>query len=376
MKQRSVVCALALLPALMAVPAPQSEAAPRAKRGATARKPVAVKTSVANLPLVKLTDPNENAFSISMPRGWRNQAYLVRTYELVRPVATSMSPDGNTVIFIGDPRLPHFYLPTPQVQQMADIVAMNPLTGISPLIPARDYFQGYVQEKFGQLPGFKITGIGANPALLRNLNAVAQKGPFNFKSDAVKITFSYRDKGKPMRAIINGNTSIFNDIWITGVSGVSSTGDPTPYNDLLLRVAATHKTNPQWQQQQQQLHEQRTAQLRQDHANMVASFNASNQAHQIRMNAIKDASNASMKSWYEKQAASDAMHRSFMNTITSEHTVVTSSGRAFQVDNSHQQYFVNKNNNTYVGTSSNTSLEDLRRMGLDPSNYERVKIKR
>jgi hypothetical protein len=55
---------------------------------------------------------------------------------------------------------------------------------------------------------------------------------------------------------------------------------------------------------------------------------------------------------------------------------VNPSGQAFQVDNSHQRYFVNKNDRTYIGTDSTTNLDDLRsKIGINPDDYEEVKIK-
>ncbi|RYG63251.1 hypothetical protein EON80_21615 [bacterium] len=378
MKHKTAISALALLPALLLTCPSGAEAAPRTKKRAPAKKPTAKplsKAAITNMPLVKVTDPKENSFSISMPKGWRNQAFLARTYELYRPVSTSLSPDGSTVMFVGDPRLPSFTLPDPQFDELRAMVPMNPLSEVSERIPAREYFDGYVREKFGQLPGFRITGITPDPAQERRITADGRKVGREYDPEAVRVAFTYRDNNKPMRAIVNGNTAQFQNIWIVGVSGVTTTGDPLLYNDLLLRVVNSHRTNQQWMQQQQQLHEQRMAILRQDYANQMASFNASNQAHQVRMNAIQDAGNANMKSWYEKQAAGDVAHRNFLNYITDEKTVV-SGGKAFQVDNSHQKYFINKQNNTYIGTDRNTSLDDLRAMGIDPSNYQVAQIKR
>jgi hypothetical protein len=369
--KRKCILALALLPVLFSA-ADSAFAAPRAKRGKVAsRKPL----SKANMPLVKLTDPVENSFTMSLPKGWRNQAYLVRTYEMIRPVATSLSPDGNTLLFSGDPRLPSYSLPNPEMDQYRGMLPMNPLMQVSEKVPARQYFESYVREKFGRLPGFRISSIEPDAAYTRALRAEGQSSGRNYQPEAVRVAFSYRDNNKPMRAILNGYTSQWQDMWIVGVSGVTTTGDPTLYNDLVLRITRTHKTNPQWTRQQQQLHEQRMAQLRNDYANQMANFNAANQSHQMRMNAIQDAGGANMKKWYDSQAASDKNHRSFMNYITDEHTVVAA-GKTFQVDNSHQRYFVNKNDNTYIGTSNTTSLDDLREMGINPSDYVMAKIKR
>jgi hypothetical protein len=374
MKQKSVPL-FALLTAFLVVSGHGASAAPRARKGkAVVGKPLS-KAAITNMPLVKVTDPAENSFSMSLPKGWRNQAYLARTYELVRPVSTALSPDGSTLLFTGDPRLPSYTLPNPEMDQYAGMIPMNPLAQVAELAPAGDYFRWYVTQKFGKLPGFRIGSITPDPAYANKLRESGVRAGRDERPEAVRVAFTYRDNNKTMHALLNGFTSQLQNIWIVGVSGVTTTGDPALYNDLVKRVVLSHKTNPQWAQRQQQLHEQRMAQLRSDYANQMARFNAANQSHQMRMNAIQDAGNANMKKWYEGQAASDKSHRNFMNYITDEHTVVAA-GQSFQVDNSHQRYFVNKNDHTYIGTDSTTSLDDLREMGVDPSDYMMAKIKR
>jgi hypothetical protein len=147
------------------------------------------------------------------------------------------------------------------------------------------------------------------------------------------------------------------------------------YHPLLMRVLNSGRTDPEWKAQEQTRHEQRMAQMRQNHQNQIASWNASNRRHEMRMKAIQDAGDASMRNWYANQAVGESNHRGFLNYISEEHTVVAG-GKAFQVDNSHQKYFVNRADNSYVGTDSTASLDDLRKMGIDPSGYEEARIKR
>ena len=44
--------------------------------------------------------------------------------------------------------------------------------------------------------------------------------------------------------------------------------------------------------------------------------------------------------------SNDAGHERFLNLVRGEHTVSDGSGHVFQVDNSHQKYFVNPTTNT------------------------------
>jgi hypothetical protein len=345
------------------------EAAPRQPKGKQASQPV-------NVALVKMTEPTEKSFTVSLPKGWRNQVYLSRTYNMHRSVMTSLSPDGRTLLFAGDPRLPSYSYPNPQLQGYEQIAQFNPLMKVSNYIAPRTYFTNYTRGKFGKLPGFRIDKVLANPALLRSVQATAKRTGINARAETIRILFSYKEKGKPMRALLNGYAMSNDQIWIVDVSGITTPDDPLRYDALLLRVLDSHRTSQEWKQKEQRLHEQRMAKLRQDYQNNQIAFNASNQRHEMRMKAIQDAGNASMQNWYKNQAASDANHRNFLNYITEEHTVVDRSGKAYQVDNSHQRYYVNKSDNSYIGTDSHTSLNDLRRRGIDPNRYEEVRIKR
>lgn len=330
------------------------------------------------IPLVKITDPAEHSFTVQLPKGWRNQAYLVRTYEQVRTVMTSLSPDGSTLLFSGDPRLPSYIIPTPFLNADSEAVRFNPnpLVKYIDVIPAKEYFPNYVREKFGKLSGFRLIGVSAAPSMAREIEQRMGKLGLTLQADTVRVLFDYTVKGKTMHALINGSTLSNGTVWIVDVSGVTTTGNPVPYNQLLLRVARTSKTDPKWKAQQQALHEQRMAQLRQDYENQQVAFSASNRQHQLRMQAIQDAGSANTRRWQERQAQSDVNHRQFLNYITDENTVVDGNGKSYQVDNSHQRYFINKRTNTYIGTKSTTQLDDLRRIpGVNVNEYEEVKIK-
>ncbi len=341
--------------------APASHSAPRQAKKVF-KKAAPAKTA-AFPSLVTIKDPVEGAFTVGVPKGWRSQAFLTRTYNIWRAVVNTMSPDGSTLIFFGDPHLPGFTIPTPDYNPSNIFNGINPLMRFSNYVPAQEFYPGYVQYKFGRLPGFRITSVVPDPVVLREMEQSARLRGMNAQLEAVLVKFSYRDGNKPMNAILSGSTIWMGTIWTVNVGGITTTGDPMRFLNLYQSISRTMKNDPNWLNQENQKHNQRMAQLQQDSQNNMASISASNRAHEMRMKNIQDAGASSMKSWYDKQATSDATHRSFMNYINDEHTVVAG-GKAFQVNNSHQNYFVNKNNNTYVGTQSGTTLDDLRQMGL------------
>ena len=330
--------------------------------------------------MVTLTDPTEQAFTVDMPKGWLNQAYLVRYYDQYRSVGTSLSPDGETLIFIGDPELPAFGEPNEILREDDPIANANKLFKIARFQQAVDFLPGYVKKKFGGLPDFNITEVRpSNPGLEKlTHDAMERNGIADAKVTTALLTFDYTDNGKPMHAVVNGATFGIGTIWMVDISGVSTTGDPVAYNDLLFRIGGSYRATPEWKEKERQMQEQRMAQMKRDHANNMAAIQASAQRHQMRMKALHDASDARMKSWYDRQAASDDSHRRFLNYITDENTVVSqSSGKAWQVETGHDRYYMHKRDDTkFVGADSTTDLDDLRKRGLNPDDYEEVRIKR
>ena len=324
---------------------------------------------------VLVTDPVENAFSIRMPAGWKNEAYLYRVYDITRTVATSASPDGRTVLFIGDPKMPEYIVPDEYFNEQSPLANINPLSKVAQFIPAEEYFENYVNEKFGKLDGFRVTGTTANPVYKQIVEDSARQAGMNVRITDAGIKFEYKLDGELVYGLLNGITFTDGNIWIASVNGITSTEDPAKYNDLIVKMIKSSKTNEQWKQQQQRFNQERTARLRRNHENNMAQIHASNERHQIRMNGIQEANRIQNETWKNTQASNDRKHERFLNVIREENTVVDSSGTRFQVDNSHQKYFVNKQDKTYIGTHGTTSLDDLRRLkGVDPNDYEEVKI--
>lgn len=347
--------------------------------------------------MVTMVDPNENSFSLQMPKGWRNQAFLVRNQGMERRVVQAVSPDGGTTIFMGDPNMPNFQEPTPFMDFNNPLLHMNPMSRVHPYVPAEPFFMDYVRGRYGMAPGFRITGSSPNPTIEQSVYAEMQRAGMHCLVTAVTIAFEYIDNGRPVRALLFGSTTKFDNLWIVDVGGIATAGDPNRYTDLYFHMGRTMQTNPQWRQQQNMLHQQRMGQIR---ADGQAWMNVMQQGHQQRMDNIQQAGEANTRQWQERQAANDIAHqqfidyinsptagvnptaqddfshRRFLNYINEENTVVDSSGNTYQVDGSHERYYVNKNNNTYIGTDSTTEREDLRKRGVNPDDYEEVRIRR
>lgn len=336
----------------------------------------------ATTDLVEVRDPVEDCFTVSVPKGWNNRAYSARAYDIHREVVTSVSPNSDTVLFLGDPSIPQYWSPDQANQMTYQFASVNPMMKIEPARSAEEYFPAYAKRKFGRLPKFTLGSVQVNEKTVSSMQALLQKNGLQARVAAVDVPFTYEDKGIKMSAIIIGISLDFGPYWIVDVNGLSTAGKVEDFLPMLSAMAKSKKTNPEWTARQQALHAQRMAQI-QAHAQMMTAqheknmelIQASAARHQQRMQAIWSAGDASMKSYYERSAASDLTHQRFLNYINDENTVVSSSGKTLQVDNSYQRYFVKKGTNSYVGGDSSFDLDALRRMGLDAGEYEEVKIR-
>src|SRR5580698_5695683 len=59
-------------------------------------------------------DPNEQAFTVEVPKGWTIKGGAFRIgYSDVRPMVDMISPDGKSEVRLGDVAIPPYALPTP-----------------------------------------------------------------------------------------------------------------------------------------------------------------------------------------------------------------------------------------------------------------------
>ena len=100
-------------------------------------------------------DPLENAFSTHLPRGWRPDGGLRRTTSgAARTLFTVASPDGRIALFVGDPNVPRFIIPSPLLESLGYREGqLEPSSGqvISRFRHAGDIGGELVRRRFGQV---------------------------------------------------------------------------------------------------------------------------------------------------------------------------------------------------------------------------------
>ncbi len=333
------------------------------------------------------TDPVEGAFTIELPKGWKNDAYLKRKGIITVNIATAESPDGGAALFYNDPKMPSFVEPHAAVPQNYS----DPNVKVQPYQAAEQFLPGYLKNRFGKLPGFNITGVSPAPELVaRNRESAQRVGANLSQLHSARVDFEFtQGGGKPRRGAVYGTTwAMGGMIWGASVAGIVGTGDPLGHKETLFHLIWSQKALPEWKEKErvaaadrQRQHEYvmaqiaaGTEQLRVNHASNMANLNGMAVRHQARMDAIHAAGDASTAAYKARDAASDNNQRGFLNYINDEHTVAGSSGRTFQVDNKYDRYYLNKTDNSYIGVKGGTTLNDL--PGVNPGDYEEGSVLR
>lgn len=339
-----------------------------------------------------IVDP-EQMFTIAAPRGWQSRAWVKRDGPIPHQLVTAASPDGATALFLGDPTIPHFMEPAAVTFGPPPGMVVRPYTSIEHFLP------GYVQQRFGGLPGFQPGPMAPSPELSRLVGQKLQRsGAAQVWVAAGRIALSFEEGPRRVQALLFAYSASIGAIWMVEVYGISTLGDPEPFAAALLEMVASRQATPAMQQRQMQeramsaaqhqatmsMLDQNAAILRASHQQNMATLQGmatSHQAHMAQLHASHDAHHAA---WQGQQAAQDAAHqarmhapddahRRFLNTIAEERTVIDGEGNTHQVADGYDRYFRRRVDNTWIGTRNHRDLSGL--PGVNPDDYEEVRIK-
>ena len=185
------------------------------------------------------TDPNENAFSIEVPQGWRVAGGVVRKIPLwPSMVLRVLSPDRRTLIAVGDP----------------DSVPYN-----AP-IAARDYVRRFTERAMSEAcSGLTIVKVADLPDVERFASSKSL-GPYNQWS-AAQASFSCngsRQTGMAGQAIavLQYMTTLRSGHAQVLAAYVTTTGKEQQADGLLNHIVASLRENPEWSARQQQIGQQ------------------------------------------------------------------------------------------------------------------------
>lgn len=336
----------------------------------------------------------EQVFTLAMPRGWRNRAWVQYQGTLPHQLATAESPSGETSLFLGDPTLPMFVEPATAMLGPPPGAMVRPYTSIEHFLPA------YAQQRFGGRPGFRPGAMVPSPELFQLAGQSLQRGGVGQAwITAGRLSFTFDEGPRRMRAILFGSSVSVGQVWMAEVHGLFTVGDPEDFAPALLEMLASRRTNPAVLQRQQQERaqsaarhqatmasiQQGTAQLQAHHQQNMATLQGMAASHQARMASLHESHDAHNAAWRSQQTAqaaahsaqvytSDDAHRRFLNTITEERTVIDGEGNTHQVADGYDRYFRRRSDGAWIGTRGPRGLSDL--PGVNPDDYDEAKIKR
>ncbi len=342
---------------------------------------VTVDMSAPTADVVTVADPVDNAFTVNVPEGWDSVAYSAGGFYDARYMVSSVSPDGKTVLFLGDPKLPLYWNPETVSPENADMASKLDTWEVAAYQPAETYFPDYVNRKFGELPGFEITSVESQPEVTQALQQAADAGGYPSVLRVVEVRFEYIASDEPIHALVTGITQDSGPFWTANVSGLATNREADDYKPMVNAIFNSLMPTDDYIARANAYHNDQMAQIqafgeeltRQHNANM-AWIQQSASAHQSRMEAIWAQGDASMQNYYNRMDSMDHTQRDFLNYINEEETVSGGSTGTRQVATGATNYWVNKNDGTYVGGDVNFGDTQLRALGLNPNDYEQVTV--
>lgn len=217
----------------LAVPA-QSTAAPpppSAPAGAPAK-------GLTDVSWTTFTDPNEDAFTIDVPRGWKVVGGIIRRTPLwPSAVVRVLAPDRRTLIAVGDPDSVPYQAP----------------------IGARDYVRSFTKRAMsGACPDLSIVNVAELPDVER-FESAHSLGTYNQWS-AAEATFNCAGRQAGMAggaiAILQYMTSLHGGQATVLAAFVTTKGQQDEADRLLNHMYSSFRQNPAWGAREQQIGQQ------------------------------------------------------------------------------------------------------------------------
>jgi hypothetical protein len=231
-----------------------------------------------------MRDNREQAFSIDVPRGWRNYGGLFR-FNLIdaRPFVDMTSPDGSINVRIGDASVPPYSTPK---NGFAQVRAMQ--LRQSPYVTGDQFAVKYGMARFSHMcQGLRMTRSQVKPP------KYGQAGQGGMRTTAGEAVFSCTVNGEPTTGYVYAETfivgyggSIANWSIVALGSVFAPTSKAMDAVQMLVHSAKSVAMNPRWVNMQRGFEDmvarsnmqqamatiQRTAQMNQDEQRVIANM--------------------------------------------------------------------------------------------------------
>ena len=213
--------------------------------------------SLSQTGYTRFSDPRENAFSADVPAGWKVQGGTVRRSTLdYRVFVYASSPDGSTVIRLGDPDFGTFTEPSPLLEMAGMHEGMNYSPGYGNVWPIRRYLPG---PQFAETYAQKLARENqAGNVQLKSVKPLPQFSANSIPGVTVaagEADFTCTRNGQPAAGAVYAATERLGmpdgtqgAIWFHVALGdfLSPASQAPAINDMLLHMLESFRMNPQW----------------------------------------------------------------------------------------------------------------------------------
>jgi len=301
---------------------------------------------VAAMPMVqhwqRFSDPNEGAFDLEMPQGWKVSGGLLRHNALqYRAWASAISPDGATILGINDPAeesyaTPMYGFPVGSIYNGGGGTTYR----VAPYESGMQYAVSWGTRKLQAFcAGIKVTNKNTRPDITRQIGSLSAS--MGVSRDFGEATFACEKSGIPMTAYAFVSTTAIR----TGPQGGLWYADtieaflaPSPVAGLaaglLAHMIKSARPSPAWVARQ--------SQTNLDVSRIATQTNA----------AISD---SIMHGWEAKGATDDRLREQrSREQLGIEVYADAATGTQYTVANTHPYNWVNAGD-TVVGTDTDTS---------------------
>ncbi len=316
---------------------------------------------VASIPLVsnwrKFIDPQEQAFEVDVPQGWKVTGGTVRRNALqYRNWVSAIAPGGATILGLNDPGEWSYVVPTPMLAMAGFGVGSlyngggGTLYTVEPYLDGSQFAVRWGGRKLQRLCGsIKLTGSRERPELTGQINAIA--GAWGIHHDAGEASFACVKDGMQLSAY-----ALTDVVSISGAAGAIWYAEtivgflaPSPVAGvaagLLSHMVKSVRVNPQW---------------------VARNSNMSVQVSQIAAKTNAAISDTIMNGWESRGAAIDhVMEEGSRARLGIDIYSDPRTGTKYTVANDHKFYWANPAG-VVVGTDTDTAPQGFSRLARVP----------
>lgn len=338
--------------AMIAGKAPASAAIP-------AKPPASTPRGTA-IQWVKYFDPNEHAFSLDVPAGWRVQggSRRISTVE-IRTGVDIDSPDGAIQIFYGDASIPIYTLPSPMLSRAGLGIGKVYSPGFGQQFVIMPYHNG---ESFAAQWGEKRiarscssvqrTAVQPRPDASQGIDHAFAAGGIRTSIQAGEATFSCSFSGAPAVGYVFAATELarsqMGSLWdVKSLVGfVANQARAAEANAILGHIVASFAIDSAWAARQQQTAAQTGAVVAQTNQVVSNAIAQNGKTLAATSDMIVNGGNARANANY------NAIQRYDENAVRGTSTYTNpSTGTSKVLDNSYTHQYINNSGQT-MGTNS------------------------